>query len=141
MMRRFASGARGQSLVEVAVAFPLLLLLVLGIADLGRFAYYAIGVAHAARDAAALVSKDPDATWAMAHSRVCAELRLDGADCATVAVDCLRGGESCDTRRPAASVRVVVRFELPLVTGVIAQRMGMRSIPLRGEATLPGYTQ
>ncbi len=39
----------GQALVEMAVLTPLLLLLVIGIIELGRLAYYAIEVSNAAR--------------------------------------------------------------------------------------------
>jgi hypothetical protein len=40
---------RGQSLVELAFVLPLLLLLLVGIIEIGRFAYYSILVANAAR--------------------------------------------------------------------------------------------
>jgi Flp pilus assembly protein TadG len=41
--------AAGQSLAEMALVTPLLLLLLLGTIELGRFAYYAIEVSNAAR--------------------------------------------------------------------------------------------
>jgi Flp pilus assembly protein TadG len=40
---------RGQSLVELAFVLPVLLLLLVGIIEIGRFAYYGILVANAAR--------------------------------------------------------------------------------------------
>ena len=40
---------RGQSLVELALVLPLLLLLLVGVLEIGRFAYYDILVANAAR--------------------------------------------------------------------------------------------
>jgi Flp pilus assembly protein TadG len=40
---------RGQSLVELALILPILLLLLVGIIEIGRFAYYSILVANAAR--------------------------------------------------------------------------------------------
>ena len=42
---------RGQSLAEVAMITPLLLLLLVGTIEIGRFAYYSIEVANAARAA------------------------------------------------------------------------------------------
>src|SRR5580692_10049080 len=39
----------GQSLIEVALLLPLLLLLLVGTIEIGRFAYYAILVANSAR--------------------------------------------------------------------------------------------
>src|SRR3984885_15780075 len=40
---------RGQSLVELAFVVPLLLLLLIGIIEIGRFAFYSIVVSNAAR--------------------------------------------------------------------------------------------
>jgi Flp pilus assembly protein TadG len=140
-MKRFGRETRGQSAVEIALALPILLLLVLGIGDLGRFAYYAIAAQNAAREGAAFAAKNPAVTTTMVHSRVCAEVQFGGSGCPTVTVVCTRGSESCDTGRPAANVQVRVTFDLPLLTGVIAQHVGMSALPLRGEATLPGYTQ
>src|SRR5438093_11626227 len=46
------SRSRGQAVVETALLLPLLMLLVMGTADLGRVFYYAIEVTNAAREAA-----------------------------------------------------------------------------------------
>src|SRR5207302_9218043 len=43
---------RGQAIVETALLLPLLMLLVMGSADLGRVFYYSIAVTNAAREAA-----------------------------------------------------------------------------------------
>jgi Flp pilus assembly protein TadG len=40
---------RGQSVLELALILPLLLLLMVGVIEIGRFAYYSILVANAAR--------------------------------------------------------------------------------------------
>jgi|SRR5579862_1368217 len=44
---------RGNALVEFAVMLPVLLLIMLGIMELGRYSYYSIAVANAARAGAA----------------------------------------------------------------------------------------
>jgi Flp pilus assembly protein TadG len=44
-----AGGQRGQSLVELALVVPILLILLVGIIEIGRFAYYSILVSNAAR--------------------------------------------------------------------------------------------
>jgi Flp pilus assembly protein TadG len=49
MMRYRRNGYRGQSLVELALALPVILILGLGIADIGRAYYYREAVANAAR--------------------------------------------------------------------------------------------
>src|SRR5438874_12051598 len=43
---------RGQAIVDTALLVPLLMLLVMGSADLGRVFYYSIAVTNAAREAA-----------------------------------------------------------------------------------------
>jgi Flp pilus assembly protein TadG len=52
LLRRFGSES-GQSLFELALLTPLLLVLVIGIAEMGRYAYFAILVGNAARAGAA----------------------------------------------------------------------------------------
>ncbi len=52
MTRRFAQGTdRGAAAVELAVVMPLLIFLVMGLVDVGRYTYYGIVAAHAARAA------------------------------------------------------------------------------------------
>src|SRR2546423_6933448 len=46
------SRPRGQAIVETALLLPILMLLVMGTADLGRVFYYSIAVTNAAREAA-----------------------------------------------------------------------------------------
>src|SRR5437879_13409995 len=50
--RRLCYSRRGQALVETAMLFPLLMLLVMGSADLGRVFYYSIAVTNATREGA-----------------------------------------------------------------------------------------
>ena len=46
------AGRRGQALAETAILFPLLMLLVLGSADLGRLFFAAVEITNAAREGA-----------------------------------------------------------------------------------------
>ncbi|TMB69288.1 MAG: pilus assembly protein [Chloroflexi bacterium] len=50
--RRLCYFKRGQAIVETALLLPLLMLLTMGSADLGRVFYYSIAVTNAAREAA-----------------------------------------------------------------------------------------
>src|SRR6202022_250500 len=50
--RRFSYSKKGQAIVETALLLPILMLLVMGSADLGRVFYYSIAVTSAAREAA-----------------------------------------------------------------------------------------
>lgn len=49
---RSRRGRAGQAIVETALLFPLLCLLVLGSADLGQVFYYSLGITNAAREGA-----------------------------------------------------------------------------------------
>src|SRR3989442_10166326 len=49
---RLCYSKKGQAIVETALLLPILMLLVMGSADLGRIFYYAIAVTNAAREAA-----------------------------------------------------------------------------------------
>jgi Flp pilus assembly protein TadG len=128
-------------MVEIALALPILLLLVLGIADLGRVALYSIAVTHSARDAAAYAAQNLDVTNATVKTRVCDELSLEKPTCAGLQVDCFRGVDNCNTGKAAPTVRVSVHFDVPLLTGMIANRLGVSAIPLRSDSTFAGYTQ
>lgn len=52
MSHRHRPGDRGQSLVEFALAFPIFLLLLFGLIDIGRYVYTANAVNQAAREGA-----------------------------------------------------------------------------------------
>jgi Flp pilus assembly protein TadG len=54
-VRRAGGPSRGQSLVELAVALPMLLWLFCGLLDLGRAYYYGVGTTDAARDGARML--------------------------------------------------------------------------------------
>ena len=51
---------KGQSLVEVAVLFPILILLLMGVADLGRAYYAMVALNDAAEEGALYAAIDPD---------------------------------------------------------------------------------
>ena len=59
MAKRFAAGSAGGAAVEMAVIFPMLVLLVIGIVDYGRVFYTSVTVANAARAGAEFGSHDP----------------------------------------------------------------------------------
>jgi Flp pilus assembly protein TadG len=60
--KRIARDTRGQSLLELVIVTPLLLLLLAGIVDLGRAFYTYIAVANAARDGVRYFSRLPCTT-------------------------------------------------------------------------------
>lgn len=52
LMRRFARDKRGQSLVEMALILPLLIIILFGIVEFGRVFHSYITITHAAREGA-----------------------------------------------------------------------------------------
>lgn len=71
-IRRLHHGERGQSLVEMAMVMPLLLLLALGTADLGLAFRTYIALTNAAREGARWISTHPENPSA-AMARISAE--------------------------------------------------------------------
>src|SRR5262245_19420318 len=83
--RSFAAADRGQSLVEIALTVPLLLITLLGLVDVGRAYVYTTAVTYAAREAALYAAKTKDATFTQVQQRACNETGFSdyGASCAT----------------------------------------------------------
>jgi len=73
---------RGQAIVETALLFPLLCLLVLGSSDLGRVFYYSIEVTNAAREGALQgASYDPvNGNGTATHSAVIQAVKTEAPD-------------------------------------------------------------
>lgn len=136
----FHRGERAQSLVEMALALPVLLLLVVGVADFGRAYFYATSVTNAAREAAQYAALDPSADLAMVRTRACVELGWTTCP-AEIRVECVRaGGPSCALR--AGDVRVTVTYDLALISGDLARRFfPVNPVTIRGVAAMPGLSQ
>ena len=76
----------GQSLVEVALCLPILLLIVIGIVDIGRIYSYKVAVTNAAREAAFYAATDAQSTSSSICERAITEFTQGSvADCALVA--------------------------------------------------------
>jgi hypothetical protein len=132
-----ARSERGQSLVEFALAMPFLLLLLLGIADLGRAFYYTVTISGAAREAAAFAAINPGASSGTVAQHACdvTGFRPFGSACpAEVTVTCLSG---CPTNGADSEVRVTYAFSL--ISGYLVDRVfNVNPIVLRADARFPG---
>ena len=60
LLRRKFSLQRGQSLAETAIVFPILLLLLSGLLDLGRLYYVYVGLQDATGEAAIFLAVNPE---------------------------------------------------------------------------------
>jgi len=144
----------GQSLVEVALALPVLLLIVIGLIDVGRIYAYAVSTTNAAREAALFAARTPTALKEDICQRARDELGAGTASfpCSAppLTVDCQRGGASCtsDTslrlwQAPGGGdVKVTVTYTLPLLSGyLIGRAFGSGSVQIGGVAAFTGLSE
>jgi Flp pilus assembly protein TadG len=151
---RALADERGQSLVEVALALPVLLLIVVGIVDVGRVYAYAISTTSAAREAALFAARTPTALKDAICQRARDELGAGSASpaCSTlpITVDCQRGATPCtsDTglrlwQAPGGGdVKVTVTYTMPLLSGyLIGRAFGSGSVQISGVAAFIGLSE
>lgn len=121
-MRR-ARGDGGQASVELALVLPLVLLLLLGMVQLGLLVRDQILVVHAAREAAreAAVDPAPDAP----RRAAAASSALDGARLTV---------NSSGRSGPGSRVRVDVAYRAPTAVPLIGPALG--DLTLRATATM-----
>jgi hypothetical protein len=126
------SGGRGQSLVEFALVLPILLLLLLGILDLGRAVAAYNSVSNAARSAArvAIVDQNPDRVVQAAIDEGFG-LGLESDD---VEFDPnVNGDDPCLLQ--VCEVEVAVSYQFEAATPIIGNIVG--PITVRSETRLP----
>lgn len=124
----------GQSLIELALALPLLLILLLGIVDGGRAYYFASVIANAAREGANYAARDDTATRAQVTQRVCDETAMAsfGQPCSGLTVTCTI---------VQADVSVSVRYDFSFITGYLADTVfRINPLPIRAVAQYPLLT-
>jgi Flp pilus assembly protein TadG len=134
-MRRQEShnGKRGgQSIVELALMMPVMVLLVLGIVDLGRVFFAYTAVINAAREGARYGAMNPTDT---AGIRTHAEQEAQGTGLALVAAnpECLNPGSTCASGTSSYPIRVTVTFDFHLLT---IQIFGTGTIHLTASAQM-----
>lgn len=112
-MKQTRCGAKGQALVELALLIPLMLVIAVGVLDLGRLFHASITIANAAREGARYGTFDPnDVSGIVAAAE--AEAADSGIDLSgsTIAVSCPEG---CGSGLP---VRVTISYPFQLVMGL-----------------------
>src|SRR5439155_25151520 len=124
----------GQSLIEVALTLPVLLVLLLGMVD-GARAYYVAGIiANAGREGANFAARNANATQAQVLQRACdvTGFATFGASCPGMQVTCVTGD---------GDVTVEVRYDFALLTGsVVDAAFKINPIPVRSVSRLPIMT-
>lgn len=155
-LRSFVYDEGAQSLVEIALCLPVLLLIVIGIVDIGRVYAYKSAITNAAREAAIYAARDPQTPFIAICQRARDELGAGTVPnpCTTspINVSCQRTGASCgdDPGVPiyqvngasAATVTVTVRYDLPLLTGYLVGRaFSTNPVHIYGSAAFDGLGQ
>jgi Flp pilus assembly protein TadG len=138
----------GQSLVELALAFPVLLLILLGLADFGRAFFYTSAIANAAREGAAYASlhAGPGTTPTTVSYRVCNETGLVAysatATCPGLSTTVSQNGTvlaPSATVVAQADVTVTVTYGFQLLSSyLVGTIVGSNPVQLRASATYPG---
>ncbi len=130
-MKRQAVREKGQSIVEVALLFPLLILLLMGVADLGRAYYAVVALKDAAEEGALYAAIDPDNITEIQNRAVHASSGLVEFEASQV------------SRLPSsgfiagAPVTVTVAYDFEFYTPIIQAFFDGGSVTLRGQAVNP----
>ena len=114
---------RGQSLVEFSLVFPLLLLLVFGLIDLGRLVYASNALSEAAREGARYGSVQARSASDIAGIEAYTVSQVAGIGGVTAAATCIRPGTVVMACAPNDTLEVEARVTVGMITPVIAQLM------------------
>ena len=121
----------GQSLIELALALPLLLILLLGMVDGARAYYFATIMANAAREGVNYAARNDAVTRAQVTQRACDETGLAsfGQPCPDLTVTCTV---------VQSDVSVEVRYDFRFITGYLVDAVfQVNPLPIRAVARYP----
>ncbi len=122
---------KGQSIVEVAVLFPVLMLLLMGVVDLGRAYYAMVALNDAAEEGAMYASIDPGNLTEIQNRAVHASSGLITFDVNRVS----RAPSSGFTA--GEPVTVTVTYDFDIYTPIMQTFFESGSFTFRGEAVNP----
>jgi Flp pilus assembly protein TadG len=123
---RIVRDERGQSLVELSLLLPLLIMVAMGALDFGRVYVAYVTIVNAAREGAFYASLNPTASDAGVQAIVDAETsgRLDGG---------ARVIDVSDNRSAGAQLTVTVQHDFQAITASV---LGQRTFPVRASASM-----
>ena len=128
----------GQSLVEFALMMPFLLVILLGVADLGRAFYYTSAIANAARAGAAYAAANgPSTSAASVAAKACNETGFVAYSASPACP-----GLDATTAFGAGRVTVTVTYDFNFLSAFLVNRIfDVNPLPLRASATFPSLSQ
>lgn len=131
------SSEDGQSLVEFAIALPVLLLILVGLFDLGRAFFITTALAKGAAEAARYAAMEPTATLATVEQRAC-----DGTGLAGYGQPCTSMHVESATYGSQRDAVIVLRYDFVPIYGRLITGLGSPGgLPVRAMATFPGMGQ
>lgn len=137
MWRRISKSKKGQSLVELALVLPILLLLLLGFLDLGRAYYYEVAITNAAREGArygALFPKDDPGIRDTVVRAVQPYITVQN-DANHIEISPPVG-----QRDPQSPLEVRIKYEFNLKTGLLMDRLfRVNPLTIEGSAKMMIY--
>jgi Flp pilus assembly protein TadG len=141
-----AKHERGQSLVELAITLPILILLLLGTLDFGMAIFSYSMLRDAAQEGAFYGSFNPDNVEEIENRArnispraedvvFSSPVRLRDTDAVKVKVEALGGPCQGATKGLANSIQVKVTYRYPILMPFVGRLIGSNTIPLTGTAT------
>ena len=130
---------RGQALVEFSLVFPLMLLLVFGLIDLGRLVYTNNALSEAAREGARYGSVQARSASDISGIEAYTVGQVAGIGGVTAIATCVRPGDVVMACSPNDTLEVEASVQLSMITPIIAQLMstaGLNPFDLRSTATV-----
>ncbi len=124
-------GQEGQSLVELALFFPALLLIMVGMLDLGRSFHVYTTVVNAAREGARYAALNPTDYWGIQNA-VIQEAEGSNIDLQTSSI-IVEWPNGFGAGKP---VKVTVTFQFNLITGIVVSN---KIISISGSASMPQF--
>jgi Flp pilus assembly protein TadG len=136
-LRPSGRGSRGQTLVEFSLVFPLFILLLFGLIDLGRLVYASNAISEAAREGARWGSVQARSSSDLPGIEAHAVANVSGIPNVTATAACIRPGTDVLPCGQNDTLQVVVSARVEMLTPVIAQVMavaGLSPFDLRSTA-------
>ena len=131
--RRCQRRSRGQALVETALILPILLILVMGVIDIGRVIFAHVQLQEATHEGALYGAYNPNPTSAV-QARVTNSSDADWVSGATVTV-------TCTTSPAPGRVTVSSTYNLTLLTPIIPDLLGVAAVPLSANSVATNFDE
>jgi len=130
----FKSNQKGQSMVEMALTMPILVLIVAGILDLGRAYFTFIALSDAAAEGAAYAAIHPTDTAQVINRAADSSNGLVVLDPSMVGVDYAE-------LTPGSSITVTVEYEYQLLTPIVQSFLNDGKLLMRATVAQPIINQ